>query len=131
MVFPYEYAAWTTMDETGVSLDGKAVALGQQELPYSQDGHLLVPVRKLAEALGCQVAWSADAPDQVAVTKAGQILYSLDLSGDTVVVEGDMVVSLTLTPQVKNGVTFLAAEDILSLHALKLEGTWPVLIPSE
>ncbi len=127
MVFPYEYAAWTAMDLSGVTVDGKAVELSEQELPYSQDGHLLVPVRKLAEALGCQVTWSADAPSQVAVSKDGKILYSLDLSGDTVVVDGDMILSLTQAPQVKGGVTFLSAEDLLSLHALKLEGPWPGL----
>ena len=87
----------------------------------------MVPVRALAEALGCEVDWDPAQPDTVSVTRDGQPLYSFQAGGNTATVEGDMVVGLRVASAAKGGVTYLAADDLISFHHLKLTGRWPVL----
>ena len=55
------------------------------------------------------------------MSASGTPLYVIQIDSSTALVEGDMVISLTAPAVLKNGVTFLAAEDLLSYHNLKLE----------
>lgn len=127
MVFPYAYEAWAAMGEDGISVNGEAVALAENETPFAQDGKLMVPVRAFAEALGCQVAWNPETPELVAVERDGAPLYSFQIGGETATVEGDMVMGMTAPAVAKDGVTFMAAEDLVSYHGIKLEGNWPLM----
>lgn len=104
MVFPSRYSGLATLAPEGITLDGKSIPLTAEQTPFAKDGKLMVPVRPIAEALGCQVNWSADAPDEVSVTRDGEVLYTLALGQDAVV-EGNT--------------TFLTAEKALGLHHLK------------
>lgn len=132
MLFPYGYAGWLRADLERVALNGAALSLTSAQQPLALDGKLMLPLRPVAEALGCKVSWDAANPESISVTHAdGGDAYALVLGGDTVTAEGDMVVALTHKGVAVSGVTFLAAEDILRLHHLKLEGAWPLDDPAE
>ena len=87
---------------------------------------LMVPVRAFAEALGCEVLWSADRPQQVSVCGEGAE-YLLTLGSDRAATGdgGDRTV-LTGTLTARNGVSFLPADGLLNLHNVRVEGLWPV-----
>ncbi|SBV95165.1 conserved exported hypothetical protein [uncultured Eubacteriales bacterium] len=121
VLFPYEYAGYLSAGEGSLSVNGKALDLDESVRPFAQDGKLMVPVRKLAEALGCTVTWDAQDPAAVAVTKDGESLYSLTIGGDTMVLEGDMAMSVSAPVTARNGVTFACVDDLLVAHNAKLE----------
>lgn len=124
MVFPYDYAGWLSLNGVDdVAVNGEKLEL--PAVPYVEDEELMLPVRSLAEALGCEVTWSAERPDQIEVEKDGRSLYTLTIGGDTAVVEGDMVTELTRTVTAREGVTSVAASDLASLHDLKVE-SWGI-----
>ena len=107
MVFPYEYAGWLTASAADeVSVNGEALPVPG----YVEGETLMLPVRALAEALGCEVLWSAEEPDQVVVNQGGENLYTLTL-GEGAVAE--------------DGVTYLAADELIELHNLKAEHHGP------
>ena len=119
MVFPGDYSGYLSAGLGTLSINGEAVTLSQTELPFAQDGKLMLPVRKTAETLGLEVRWDG-ATRQVSVSDGSTSLYVIDIDGGTALVEGDMVVALTAPAILRNGVTFLAAEDLLNYHNLKL-----------
>ena len=124
MVFPCAYAGYTDMsDSENITVNGERLDASA----YVADGVLMVPVRAFAEALGCQVLWDAARPDVVAVTRDGAPLYEFTVGGSTATVEGDMVMGLRAASAARGGVTYLAADDLVSFHNLKLVGLWPVL----
>ena len=125
MVFSSPYGGWIDLSGEGVSLNGSALSLNAGQQPFALDGRLMLPVRAVAEALGCTVVWDPANPGQVAVERSGERLYAFSLDGGTVTVEGDMVMSLAHKPVSMNGVTFLAAEDVIRVHNLKLSQTAP------
>lgn len=123
LVFPSAYAGYTDMSDGGnITVNGEQLGAAA----YEANGVLMVPVRALAEALGCEVAWDPDRPDTVSVTRDGQPLYSFQAGGDAATLEGDMVVGLRAASAAKGGVTYLAADDLISFHRIKLVGLWPL-----
>lgn len=107
MVFPYGYAGWLTAPAADqVSVNGEALSVPG----YVEEETLMLPVRALAEALGCEVLWSTETPDQVVVNQGGETLYTLTLGEDAVA---------------EDGVTYLAADELIELHDLKAEHRWP------
>lgn len=125
MVFSSPYGGWMDLNGGEISLNGSALALNADQQPFALDGRLMLPVRAVAEALGCTVVWDPANPGQIAVERDGGSVYAFSLNGDTVTVEGDMVMSLAHKPVSVNGVTFLAAEDVLRVHNLKLSQVSP------
>lgn len=121
MVFPYEYAGHISAQPGSLSVNGKALTLTENESPFVQDGKLMLPVRKLAEALDCTVAWDAKNPAAVVVTKDGETLYSLTIGGDTMVLDGDMAMSVSAPVAARKGVTFVSVDDLLLAQNVKLE----------
>ena len=119
MTFPGDYSGYLSAGLGTLSINGEAVTLSETELPFAQDGKLMLPVRKTAETLGLDVQWNGETR-QVTVSDGDNALYVIDIDDGTALVEGDMVVALTAPAILKNGVTFLAAEDLLSYHNLKL-----------
>lgn len=121
MVFPYKYAGHISAQPGSLAVNGAALSLTGGEAPFVQDGKLMLPVRKLAEALGCTVAWDAKNPTAVVVAKGGKSLYSLTIGGDTMVLEGDMTMSVAAPVTARNGVTFVCVDDLMVAHNVKLE----------
>lgn len=119
MVFPYRYAGYLSAAPDQLSLNGKALSLSDAEAPFVQDGRLMLPVRKIAETLGNEVQWDG-VGHRVSVSHDGTEVYVVELKTNTAVREGDMVFALSAPAVLKNGVTFLAAEDILLFHNLML-----------
>ncbi len=121
MVFPYGYAGHISAAPGSLSVNGKDLTLTEKEAPFVQDGKLMLPVRKLAEALGCTVAWDAKNPTAVAVSKDGKTLYTFTIGGDTMVMDGDMAMSVSSPVEARQGVTFLSVDDLLVAQNVKLE----------
>lgn len=110
LLFAYEYrgyAAWTaegrsTVNDTPVSVPGKVV-----------DGEVLLPIRAVAEAAGCQVEWVAG-EGAVVRESSGALVFSVLPGQDTVrTAEGEGWV--TAPCLFEAGVTYLPADDLLSL----------------
>lgn len=119
MVFPYGYEGYVETDGLNVILNGETLELTGANAAKVEEGRLMVPVRKMAEALGCDVTWDAETND-VVVSKAGTELYRFVIGGESVTQEGDMVVMLTAKAEAVDGVTFMALDDLISMHGLKL-----------
>lgn len=120
MLFPYRYEGYASAGAGTLSVNGKAVALSAAEAPYvTGEGRLMAPVRKFAEALGCQVLWDAAHPSDVVVTRNGEELYRFTAGGTSATVGGDMVRALTCPAAAGWGVTFLCADDLAALHGVK------------
>lgn len=121
MLFPYSYAGYVDAQPGTLSVNGEKAELASHETPFVHEGKLMVPVRKLAEALGCTVTWNATQPDAVVVEKDGKTLYSVTVGADTMVREGDMVVSVATPAQARDRVTFMCLDDLLVSHNVKAE----------
>lgn len=120
MVFPYTYDGYLSAVPGALSVNGKAVVLTDSARPFAQDGTLMLPVRKTAEALGCTVEWD-NAGRRVLVSKGDSILYTVSLNDNTASRgDGASSTALSAPPILENGVTFLAAEDLLVLQNVKL-----------
>lgn len=118
MVFPSDYAGWVAADGLTVTVNGQALALEGAAAAKVENGHLMVPVRALAEALGCEVAWEPYT-NQVTVTRDGVECYHFTIGGDQAA-KGDVTVGLVAPANAVDGVTFLALDDLIVLHDLKL-----------
>ena len=124
MVFPYGYRGYVEVKSPEeVLLNGEKLSAAPVT---AEDGTLMLPVRAFAEALGCEVLWDAANPQRVAVTKDGMEVYSFGAGENTATVEGDMVMELAAPVLARGGVTYLAAQDLIRFHGLKLVGDWPV-----
>ena len=122
MVFPSDYAGWVAADGLTVTVNGQALALEGAAAAKVENGHLMVPVRALAEALGCEVAWEPYT-NQVTVTRDGVECYHFTIGGDQAA-KGDVTVGLVAPANAVEGVTFLALDDLIVLHGLKLSDGW-------
>ena len=122
MVFPSDYAGWVAADGLTVTVNGQALALEGAAAAKVENGHLMVPVRALAEALGCEVAWEPYT-NQVTVTRDGVEGYHFTIGGDQAA-KGDVTVGLVAPANAVDGVTFLALDDLIVLHDLKLAAGW-------
>ena len=126
MVIPSPYAAWAELEPGRLAVNGTEVELTAAEQPYVEGETLMVPVRAFAEALGCQVIWNADRPEQVSVQGEGAE-YVLTLGSDRAATgDGGSGTALTGALAARNGVSFLPADDLLDLHNVRAEGLWPV-----
>lgn len=121
MVFPSAFDGYVSAAPGSLAVNGEAVELATQEAPFVHAGKLMVPVRKLAEALGATVTWNAATPDAVTVERDGAHLYTITIGADTLTREGDMVLNVTTPAQVRDRVTFVCLDDVLAAHGLKYE----------
>lgn len=113
MLFPYSYQSYVTLGDNGILLDGDMVIGGTVA-----GGKLLLPVRALAEALGYTVDWDNDTRSAV-ISKGDAVVYTLAIGGgSTTFGESEMI--LAAAPQLIDGVTYAALDDLLVLHDLKL-----------
>lgn len=119
MVFPSAYSGWVSAQGLTVSLNGQALDLTGDQAPRVEDGRLLVPVRAVAEALGCTVSWEPYT-NQVVVSREDTELYRFTIGQDQAVM-GDVTVGLVAPSKAEEGVTLMALDDLIVLHSLKLE----------
>ena len=112
MVFPYDYAGYVSWTEDGtVSVNGAVV--NQKAKTTDSDGTLL-PIRGVAEALGCTVQWDAEkgavvtqGERTVFTAMPGGTIQGVDADGQTYAVYG--------TCLKEAGVTYLSSAALLSL----------------
>lgn len=115
MVFPYGYQGYVDTDAGKVLLNGQDTGITGRAV----DGRLMVPVRAMAEALGCEVAWEAQT-NAVAVKRGEDTLYTFTIGGDSATLDSDLFLGLTVPSVAQDGVTYMALDDLISLHELKL-----------
>lgn len=126
LVIPSPYSAWAELEPGRLTVNGTEVELTAAEQPYVEGETLMVPVRAFAEALGCEVIWNASRPEQIAVRGEGTE-YLLTLGSDRAATgDGGGGTALTRALTARNGVSFLPADDLLTLHNVRVEGLWPV-----
>ena len=126
MVIPSPYGAWAELEPGRLAVNGTEVELTEAEQPYVEGETLMVPVRAFAEALGCEVIWNADQPENISVWGEGAE-YLLTLGSDRAATgDGGDGTALTGAVTARNGVSFLPADDLLNLHNVRAEGLWPV-----
>ena len=119
MVFPTAYSGWVSAQGLAVSLNGQALDLTGAQAPRVEEGRLLVPVRAMAEALGCTVTWEPYT-GQVVVSRADTECYRFTI-GQSQAALGDVTVGLVLPTRAEEGATFLALDDLIVLPGLQLE----------
>ena len=122
MVFPSDYDGWVSTNGLEVTINGETLALEGTSAAKVENGRLMVPVRAVAEALGCEVAWEPYT-NQVSVTSDGVELYHFAIGADQAV-KGDVTVGLVASAEAVDGVTFMALDDLIVLHSLKLSTGW-------
>lgn len=122
MILGSGYDGWVSAKGLTLSVNGQKLDLTGANAAKAEDNHLLVPVRAVAEALGYDVSWEAYT-NQVVVAKDGVELYHFAI-GAGQVSKGDVTVGLLAPTQAVDGVTFLALDDLISLHNLKLAKNW-------
>ena len=126
MAIPSPYDAWAELEPGRLAVNGTEVELTEAERPYVEGETLMVPVRAFAEALGCEVIWNADQPENISVWGEGTE-YLLTLGSDRAATgDGGDGTALTGAVTARNGVSFLPADDLLNLHNVRAEGLWPV-----
>lgn len=118
MVFPSGYAGWVSADGLEVTINGETLTLEGTSSAKVENGRLMVPVRAVAEAMGCEVAWEPYT-NQVSVTKDGVELYHFAIGADQAA-KGDVTVGLVACAKAVDGVTFMVLDDLIVLHGLKL-----------
>ena len=122
MVFPSTYAGWVETAGAEVLVNGAALPLEGASSARVEDGRLMVPVRALAEALGCTVTWEAYT-NQVCVSGTDGVLYQFIIGADQAA-RGAVTVGLVAPARAEDGVTFMALDDLIVLHGLKLAQSW-------
>lgn len=122
MVFPSNYSGWVSVDGLKVAVNGEALPLKGTTAARVENGRLMVPVRVLAEALGCEVTWEAYI-NQVSVTKDGSEVYHFTIGGEQAA-KGSVTVGLVSAARADGGVTLMALDDLIVLHGLKLADGW-------
>ena len=121
MVFAVDYAGWLHAAPGELSVNGTAVELAEGTEPFSQDGKLMIPLRLVVEALGGKTEWDRESRTVQVLDAEGKELYVLNADESTYSKENGVALDLMVPAVLKDGTTFLAAEDVLSLHNLKLE----------
>ena len=72
--------------------------------PHISEGHALIPVRYLADALGAQTSWDANT-QEITITK-GNVDIELTIGSTTLTVNGKALL-MDSAPVIKNGRTYL------------------------
>ena len=122
MVFPSDYDGWVSTNGLEVTINGETLPLEGPSAAKVENGRLMVPVRAVAEALGCEVAWEPYT-NQVSVTSDGAELYHFTIGAEQAA-KGDVTVGLVASAEAVDGVTFMALDDLMVLHGLKLSTGW-------
>ncbi|MFD0960739.1 stalk domain-containing protein [Paenibacillus chungangensis] len=120
MVFAYGYSGTAEVGLDGMTIKGEALELSEDEQPYVENGHLMLPFRQFVEALGYEIEWNEETRG-ITVLNGEKELYSFTARG-TEVKLGNEEETRTLfeAAAVENGVSFMTADDLLFLNNVKL-----------
>lgn len=118
MLMPYTYSGYVDASLGGLAVNGEALELSDNEKPHVQNGRLMLPLRQFAEALGYTIEWDAE-KSQITVLSGERTLYSLIARGSEAS-RGDETYTLREEAKVQNGVTFMAADDLIELNGVKI-----------
>ena len=81
----------------------------------------MVPLRLVGEALGGEITWDRESRTAQVTDQDGNALYCLAVDESTYTREEGEALNLMVSAVLRDGTTFLAVEDVLRLHDLKLE----------
>lgn len=99
MVFPYSYAGYAELKaDGGLFVNGEALALDEKTAVYEENGEIMIPLRKVCEAVGYSVGWSPENKTVTVGDTSGQIIVEF-VAGES---------ETELPSQMKNGTTFIA-----------------------
>ena len=121
MVFDVEYAGWLYAAPGKLSVSGQDVTLAAGEEPFIQGEKLMVPLRLVVETLGGEITWDRESRTAQVTDQDGNALYCLAVDESTYTREEGEALDLMVPAVLRDGTTFLAVEDVLRLHDLKLE----------
>lgn len=119
MVFGSEYKGFVSLDGDQFSVNGEPMTFMAPAVPKVDGSTYLLPLRKVAEQLGYNVNWDAKTRT-VSVSLNGEEAYRFVLGGDTWQA-GDADFHLTRPITAVDGVSYVALDDLLRLHDLKME----------
>lgn len=104
-------------DSVQVFLNGEALLFKDAE-PLLRNGTVVVPVRSLADALGCELDW--EAPDTV-LLKHGEGEYLSITVGSPLYKIGDSQYSMSETPFIHNGRVYVPLRTVSEYCGLSVE----------
>lgn len=120
LLMPYSYEGYVSVSPTAVTVDGTALTLTAAEAPYIDGGKLMLPLRKFAEALGATAKYD-DKTCAITVSNGAETLYTV--TENKTAIGGAAQTELRHAAVIRDGVTFLAADDLIGLHGVKLAKT--------
>lgn len=116
LVFNSAYTGIVQVADNGdISIDGDVISMDLAK-PYvdSEEAGYMVPMRSVAEALGCTVTWD-QATSRVTVSKERQTIYAYVLGEETT----DAGYYIDYVLDGAQGITYFNINDLISLHNLK------------
>jgi hypothetical protein len=118
MLFAYDYKGFAGVGLDKLTINGESIELGASEQPYVQNGQLMLPFRKFVEAIGLEINWDGESRS-ITVLNGDTSVYSFKAGGSEVENGGEEPQELREASFVKDGVTFVAADDLFELNGVK------------
>lgn len=119
MVFAYDYQGYVSLVDGELSINGEPVKFNRLEMPRADGETYLVPLRRMAEQLGYTLDWQQES-GSVTVSLNDETVYTFTMGAETVQM-GEDSRYLTHALVLEGGVTYIALDDLLTLHNLKME----------
>lgn len=106
------------IDAPAILLDGQPLVLSRDSWPEVVENRTMLPIRALAESIGCWVEWDGE-NQTVTIQRAGDVLtFTMGSSTATL---GGLEFSLETAPYVRDGRTFLPARAFLETMEQSVE----------
>lgn len=106
------------IDAPAILLDGQPLVLSRDSWPEVVENRTILPIRALAESIGCWVEWDGE-NQTVTIQRAGDVLtFTMGSSTATL---GGLEFSLETAPYVRDGRTFLPARAFLETMEQSVE----------
>jgi len=119
IAFNSAYAGIVAVADNGdISIDGEVISMDLAK-PYvdSENAGYMVPMRSVAQALGCTVTWD-QATGRVTVSKDGQTIYAYVIGEEAT----DAGYYIDYVLDSARGITYFNINNLISLHNLKFVG---------
>lgn len=113
---PYHYYSSMHVGKNNISINDLDINLSEDEKPFEENGNMMVPVRKIAEAVGYSVTWD-DAEKRVTVQKENCV-YTFTIGQEQISLGENMDYSI-VPPVIRNDKAFIAA-NMLEIVKFKL-----------
>ena len=106
------------LDAPVILLDGQPLILSRDSWPEVVENRTMLPIRSLAESIGCWVEWDGGA-QTVTIRRAGDVL-TFTMGSDTALL-GGLELPLETAPYVRDSRTFLPARAFLETMEQSVE----------